>query len=261
MPEPDLGLIAEAARDAGAIALRYFRNRPQTWEKSAEAGPVTEADLAVDAMLRARLLAARPEYGWLSEETEDHPARLETGRAFIVDPIDGTRAFIDGQPAWAISIAVVDHGRAVAGVVLLPAQDLVYSAALGEGATLNGTPIRAAAQAGVAGATVLANRMTFRPEFWPQGVPEVKRHFRPSLAWRLALVGEGRFDAMLTLRPAWEWDIAAGSLIAAEAGAMVTDRHGRPLEFNARHPQSEGVVAASPALHAGLMALLAPGGG
>lgn len=261
MPEPDLGLIAGAAHEAGEIALRYFRNRPQTWEKSAEAGPVTEADLAVDAMLRERLLAARPDYGWLSEETEDHPARLETGRAFIVDPIDGTRAFIDGQTAWAVSIAVAERGRVVAGIVCLPAQDLVYAAALNEGATVNGTPIRASTRADVAGATVLANRMTFRPEFWPRGVPELKRHFRPSLAWRLALVGEGRFDAMVMLRPAWEWDIAAGSLIAAEAGAKVTDGRGRPLEFNSRHPQSDGVVAAPPALHAGLMALLSPGGG
>jgi myo-inositol-1(or 4)-monophosphatase len=149
----------------------------------------------------------------------------------------------------------------VAGVVHLPVHDLLYSAEMGGGATLNGVPIAATAKAEEARARVLANKMTFRPDLWPGGIPGIDRHFRPSLAWRLALVAEGRFDAMLTLRAAWEWDIAAGALIAAEAGATVTDRNGGPLAFNAPVPQTDGVIAAPAGLHAAFMSRLHPAGG
>jgi myo-inositol-1(or 4)-monophosphatase len=261
LPAADLALLAEAARAAGRIALSFFRKSPEIWEKHADAGPVTEADYAVDRMLRDTLTGARPGYGWLSEETEDGPARLARPRSFIVDPIDGTRAFIAGEPSWAHSLAVVEAGQATAGVVYLPVPDLLYAATLGGGATLNGQPIRASGRTEETGATVLAGKTAFHPDLWPGGLPQIERKFRPSLAWRLALVGEGRFDAMLTLRPAWEWDIAAGALIAAEAGARVTDRHGGPLRFNSPHPQTAGVIAAAPALHAAFLARLAPADG
>lgn len=256
MPATDLALLADAAREAGEIARKFWREDPQVWDKGGD-DPVSEADFAVDRHLHQRLLAARPDYGWVSEETEDDIARLDVERVFIVDPIDGTRSFVAGEKTWAHSLAVSVNGRITAGCVYLPVRDKLYLAALGEGATLNSLPIRASAQGGLDGATVLSPKVSFRPEFWKaEAPPPLTRHFRPSLAYRMALVGEGRFDAMLTLRQAWEWDIAAGALIAEEAGARVTDRHGNKLTFNSHARQTAGVVAAGSTLHDGLVGAL-----
>jgi len=208
-------------------------------------------------MLKARLLAARPDYGWLSEATEDNPARLSCKRTFIIDPIDGTRAFVHGQKTFAHALAVAENGRVIAGVVHLPLRDLTYQASLGGGARLNDRPIRHSARAQLAGARVLAAKHQFDADMWPGGVPDVEQHFRSSLAYRLALVAEGRFDAMLTLRDAWEWDIAAGALICAEAGVTITDQNNAPLRFNNPQPQQAGVLAGSAAVHAGFLRALA----
>ncbi len=248
MPASDLDLLADAAREAGRIARAFWREDPQVWDKGSD-DPVSEADFAVDTYLKTALLAARPDYGWVSEETEDDPARLSARRVFIVDPIDGTRAFVAGEPTWAHSLAVVEDGLVTAACVYLPVRDKFYTAAKGVGATLNGQPIRASLGDTIPNARVLTPRVTMQEQFWKSGAPGFERHFRPSLAYRLALVGEGRFDAMLTLRPAWEWDIAAGALIVEEAGARVTDRHGASLIFNSPSRQTSGVVAASLALH------------
>lgn len=258
MPESDLALLKRAAQEAGRIASRYFDGAPEVWEKPGGAGPVTEADLAVDAMLHEELRSARPAFGWLSEETEDDAERLATEAQFIVDPIDGTRAFIERGRDWAHALAVVEGGEITAAVVHLPLRELTYAAALGQGATLNGVPIRATGAALSGTATILANRASVEAVHWEGGtVPEFDRHFRSSLAYRLSLVAEGRFDAMLTLRPTWEWDVAAGSLIVAEAGGRTTDRTGRQLVFNNAHPRLDGVVSAGPALHAALLDRLA----
>ncbi len=245
MPADDLELLTEAARAAGEIAHRFWRRHPETWEKPDGAGPVTEADLAVNAMLQAELGAARPDYGWLSEETPDDAARLDRGRSFIVDPIDGTRAFIEGDESFAHSLAVAEDGRITAAVVYLPAKDALYSATETGEATLNGRPIHVSGQADAARATLLTARPNLAPEHWKGGSPPpFRREFRASLAWRLCLVAEGRFDAMLTLRPTWEWDIAAGDLIARRAGARVTDQTGHAIAYNAAEPRAQRIIAA-----------------
>ena len=241
MPASDLALLEETAREAGEIARSFWREDPQVWDKGGD-DPVSEADFAVDTHLKERLLAARPDYGWVSEETEDDPARLNAARVFIVDPIDGTRSFVAGEKTWAHSLAVAENGRVIAACVFLPVREKMYLSELGGGATLNGAPMSALQRPALEGASVLSPKVSFRPEFWKDSPPAVKRHFRPSLAYRLALVGEGRFDAMITLRPAWEWDIAAGALIAEEAGARVMDRHGERLSFNSPARQTAGVI-------------------
>lgn len=249
----DLALLSEAARAAGEIAMRHFRQDPQVWHKADEQGPVTEADLEVDEMLEARLRAARPDYGWMSEESADTPDRLRAERLFIVDPIDGTRAFISGNGAFSHALAVVERGAVAAGVVYLPAQDRLYAARAGGGATMNGAPIHCGRGDELGGARMLASRSTLDLRHWPGGVPEAKREHRPSLAYRLCLVAEGRFDAMVTMASAWEWDTAAGSLIAREAGALVTDANGVTPFYNSPRRRHAGVIAASPAIHALLM--------
>jgi len=255
LPAADLALLVTAAREAGEIALGHWRRDPEVWDKGGN-DPVSEADFAVDRHLRERLLAARPGYGWLSEETPDSADRLGCERVFIVDPIDGTRAFVDGQETWAHSLAVTEAGEVTAGVVFLPAKNRLYAAALGEGARLEGALIAASPRTEAPGARVLANRTNFEPGNWTVPPDDLERSFRPSLAYRLALVGEGRFDAMLTLRDAWEWDIAAGALIAAEAGGIVTDRTGAPIRFNAPGARAPGVLAAAPGVHGALLARL-----
>jgi myo-inositol-1(or 4)-monophosphatase len=256
---PDLALLTEAARAAGVVALRYWKRNPEVWDKDDGAGPVTEADLAVNRLLEDRLRGARPDYGWLSEESPDGEARQATRRQFIVDPIDGTRAFIAGEEAFAHSLAVVEGGRVLAGVVYLPAMDRLYAATAAGAALCNGQPIRASQHPGIEGANVLTTRPTLLPEHWPGGVPDLKRSFRTSLAYRLCLVAEGRFDGMITLRDAWEWDIAAGGLIAAQAGAVVTDRAGAALVFNRPEARSPGVIAAGAGLHGAVLARLTGG--
>jgi len=256
LPVSDLALLETAAREAGEIARSFWRDDPQVWDKGGD-DPVSEADFAVDKHLNDRLLSARPDYGWVSEEAEDNTDRLSAKCVFIVDPIDGTRSFVAGEKTWAHSLAIVEDGQPIAACVYLPVRDKLYLAELGQGATLNGAALRATSQDGLEGATVLSPKFSIRDEFWKSGPPPVDRHFRPSLAYRMALIGEGRFDAMLTLRPAWEWDIAAGALIAAEAGAHVTDRHGAGLRFNSPARQTQGVLAANASLHKALSDQLA----
>lgn len=261
MPEPeaaeaalaDRDLLADAARAAGAIALRHFCHAPEAWQKPGGAGPVSVADLEIDRMLRADLRAARPDYGWLSEETPDDALRLRHERVFVVDPLDGTSAFLAGDTGFSHALSVVERGRVTAAAVLQPARGRLYLAAAGAGATLNGAPLAVSLRQALDGAEVLAARPQLDPSLWPGGVPPVRRAYRPSLALRLCRVAEGRFDAMLTLRNTWEWDVSAGSLVVAEAGGRVSDRLGRVPCFNAATPRLAGFIAAGPAIHAALM--------
>lgn len=254
--DDDLSLIVAAAEAAGGIAARHFGTPVARSEKPDGQGPVSEADLEIDAMLRARLQGARPGYGWLSEESPDGPDRLAAGRVFVADPLDGTRAFLAGDRGFAHAIAVVEGGIALCGVVHLPLLGLTYAARRGGGATRNGAPVRASARTEPEGARALTGAQQLRPELWPGGPPAVERHFRPSLAARLCLVADGSFDALITFRDVWEWDAAAGGLVAEEAGATVTTPAGEALRFNRAPPLLPGLLVAPPALHAALRARL-----
>ncbi len=254
----DLALLTDAALEAGKIATRYFRTTAHRWDKPGGQGPVTEADLEVDLMLRKELTAARPGYGWLSEETEDTPDRLQAEHVFIVDPIDGTRSFIEGSTTWAHSLAIARDGRVQAAVVYLPLRDKLYAAALGHGATLNDAPLTVSPRDQIEGATVLAARPNLDPSRWLNAdVPPITRKFRSSLAYRMSLVGEGRFDAMMSLHPTWEWDVAAGSLIVEEAGGTVSDRTNQSPRFNNPTPRLSGMIAGGRFIHDALMSRLA----
>ncbi|MDX1781319.1 MAG: 3'(2'),5'-bisphosphate nucleotidase CysQ [Thalassovita sp.] len=258
MPATDLDLLIEAAKEAGAVACSFHGPAARAWDKPGNLGPVTEVDLAVNTVLRDRLTGARPAYGWLSEEDEDSAQRLTRKRVFIVDPLDGTRSFIAGSSTWALSLAVAENGIVTAAVVYLPEKDKLYSAAAGQGAFLNGQRIHASSRQQLTGAAVLAAKPNWAPDNWKnRQVPEVRQSNRPSLAYRLSLVAEGRYDAMLTLRDSWEWDIAAGDLILREAGAAVSDKRGAPLRFNNLHPKVRGVIAAAPGIHRDITSRLA----
>jgi len=254
LPATDLPLLIDAARMAGRVATSFAGPSAARWDKPGDAGPVTEADIAVNDLLVSNLRMARPEYGWLSEETEDNTDRLSQDTVFIIDPIDGTRSFVEGSRTWAISIAVAQQGKITAAAIYLPLRSKMYAAGLGQGATLNGQKLTVTHAALDGTAKVLAARPNLEARYWPGGVPPLDRHYRPSLAYRLSLVGEGRFDGMITLRDSWEWDIAAGALIVSEAGGQITDRTGSPLRFNNKTPKLNGVIAAAKPLHRDLVA-------
>lgn len=256
MPANDLALLSEAALAAGDIARHYWNNAPKVWNKTDNEGPVTEADFEVDRMLHSALLAERPGYGWLSEESPDALDRLAAEKTFIIDPIDGTRAFIAGQDIFAHSLAIAERGSITAAVVYLPIRDLLYTAALGEGAMLNGQRLMVFHATELAGARVLGAKSNFEPRHWKGGVPPVSRHFRASLAYRLCLVAQSRFDAMITLRDCWEWDVAAGDLIVREAGGRSTDRRGVALRYNNPRPKRPGLLAGGTRVHQALLGRL-----
>lgn len=260
MPAADLDLLVKAAEAAGDTALGYAGKAPRCWDKPGGAGPVTEADLAVNDVLSDILRTARPDYGWLSEESEDDPARLGRPSIFIVDPIDGTRSFIDGSRTWAHALAVARDGAVTAAVIYLPMREAMYVAAAGLGAFRNGDQIHASQRPDLSGASVLAARPTMNAGNWSGPVPEFSRHYRPSLAYRMACVAEGRFDAMLTLRETWEWDAAAGDLIVRESGGTCSDQTGAGLRFNNPRPKVAGILAGGSGVYGALLGELAASG-
>ncbi|MGH6870318.1 MAG: inositol monophosphatase family protein [Rhizomicrobium sp.] len=253
MPAPDdLGLIAQAAKDAGGIAKSYFGGHYKTWDKG-KGQPVTDADIAVDNYLRAALLKARPDHGWLSEETRDDHSRLERARVFVVDPIDGTIAFIKGRPHFSISIAVVEQGRPVAAVVYNPVLDECFTAAKGKGAFLNAAAIHASGADAIENCRMLGDKAMFAHPGWSVAPntawPAMHIESRNSIAYRMTLVADGRFDAALALSAKCDWDLAAGDLIAREAGGMCTDYRGAALRYNGPTPIQRTMLCAAPALH------------
>lgn len=247
MPD-DRTLLIESARTAGAVALDYFGRLVRSWDKSAN-NPVSEADIALDRLLQERLLEARPDYGWLSEETADDPERLVRQRVWVVDPIDGTRDFLRGRTGWAVSIALVEDGQPVLAALAAPARRQLFVAEAGRGATLNGKPIVVSGCGSVEGCRIPVDPSTINAAYWPERWPAVTVEKPNGLALRIAKVANGEADAFFEGRPMGEWDIAAAALILSEAGGRITDREGGVLAFNKPEPRLKGVVAAVPAVH------------
>lgn len=245
-------IASAAARKAGKLALDHYAEDVQAWQKG-DKTPVTKTDLAVDQMLREDLLAAEPKFGWLSEETRDDRARLEKRDLWIVDPIDGTRAFVKGKPEWVIAIAAVRDGAPIAAVIFNPVTDQLFDAAKDKGARCNGKGIKASSRDNLKGCRLLGFADLFARPDWPSPWPSMHIEQRNAVAYRMALVASGEFDATLSLNLKSEWDIAAGALIAEEAGARVTNHKGERLSFN--HPEGHGhnLICAGPALHASIL--------
>lgn len=254
----DFQLIRTVAREAGELARRYFHETYEAWEKS-PGNPVSEADLAVNDLIKDRLRSQRPHYGWLSEETVDDPARLQCQRVWVVDPIDGTKAFLAGADGFAVSIALVEDGRPILGCLYAPLRNLFFSAARDEGATLNGIPIHVAGSDRLENCRMLADRELFLADFWPEPWPSMKLDKPNSIALRLGLVAAGMADAAVALRPKCEWDLAAALLVLQEAGGVCTDHLGGHPRFNRPDPVYPTVIAASAELYPQVLARVAAG--
>lgn len=243
----DLALIVAAAHAAGALA-HDLRLAGLEIEYKDDNTPVTNADLATDALLTERLRAARPDYGWLSEETVDANHRLGCRRIFVVDPIDGTRAFLNGKPWWSVAIAVVEDGQAVAGVVFAPETGETYAAMAGQGATRNGEAIRPSLTAELEGCRMAGDPGLFRHPAWPRPWPAMRVEPRNSTAYRMCVVAAGEFDAAVAPVRKSDWDVAAGDLIAREAGCFVGDHNGAAFRYNQARPSQASLICATPAL-------------
>lgn len=246
----DLELITEVARAAGEKALSYFRKDPDVQWKNGGRSPVSEADYAANDILKEKLLAARPNYGWLSEETDDDDARLGCDTLFVVDPIDGTRAFIAGKDVWCVSVAVVHLGRPVAGVLFAPALDELFQATEAGPAIKNGVPITVTTRNGDEVRIALAeDTVKLLAPGYRTGVSRIPHV--PSLAYRIAMIADGRIDGTVVKKNSHDWDLAAADLILERAGGALFNLGGQPLSYN--RPNVRHTVlcaAATPALPA-----------
>jgi myo-inositol-1(or 4)-monophosphatase len=249
----DQGRFQEIVREAGRIAHARWPGDGHdlhSWDKT-PGNPVSEADLAVDVFLKRELGRLLPAAAWLSEETADDKTRTGHDLAWLVDPIDGTRDYVGGRSGWAVSVALISAGRPLIGMLAAPARGEEWSAMAGRGATLNGRAIKAGSRNQLSGARVPTEKL-------PRVDSDLVTVEKPnSIALRIAMVADDRADLLATLHWGFEWDIAAATLIAREAGAQVSDAFGRPLVYNKHDPRDFGVLVCAPGIHAAAVERLA----
>ena len=251
-----LHVALDVAREAGQLLMSYYRSAYDAWDKSPD-NPVTTADMEADSLLKARLMAETPQFGWLSEETVDSAQRLSKPWTWIVDPLDGTKEFIGGVDQFSVSIGLVHEGKPVLGVIYNPSTDQLMGGIVGQGLVhpLAEGQILSAREI-AHGATVLVSNTEVTRGVW--GPYETALSLKPtgSTAYKLGLVACGAGDAYITLRPKNEWDYCAGAALITAAGGKITDLDGIPLSFNRPKTLINGMVAANATLHRGLMAIL-----
>ena len=246
---PDSERLFRAVREGGAIARKFFRGTFRSWTKGAANSPVSEADIAVNDLLRTAL--PQPGDGWLSEESENDPARLHARRVWVVDPIDGTRAYIAGLVDWTISVALVEDGRPIVAALFAPAENEFFSAIVGEGAVCNGQRISATEGESLEGARLSGPRRTV--EQLAVAVPSIMALPRVhSLALRFARVAQGRLDAALSGGNSHDWDLAAADLLVHEASGAMTTLAGDRILYNRPEPVHGPLVAAGRLRHSAL---------
>ena len=251
----EMAVAEKAATEAGALVMGLFKGKYDVQEKSKN-NTVTTADLEANRIIRETISRNFPQDGWLSEEDTDSAHRLGVSRVWVIDPIDGTKEFIEGVPQFAISIGFVVDGRVKVAVVFNPAKSRFYKAAAGQGAYLNDQPIQVTSRSAIDGAKLLVSRSEPQRKFQ---IFAERCEIKPvgSIAYRLAKVAGGDGDATLTFRNIHEWDICAGVLMVEEAGGKVVDGNGDSMLFNRQSPKHRGVVAASINLAPGLQGLWA----
>jgi len=244
-----------AALEAGREVLNRYTPGAIAAEYKVGHDPVTEADRAVDAVLKKHLL--REGEGWLSEETVDNPARLDKQRVWVVDPLDGTREFVQGIPEFCVSIGMVENGIPVAGGICNPATDELILGSRDTGVTYNGKPAQPSQRKDLTGALVLASRSEVKRGEWKQfESAEFNIRAMGSVAYKLGLVAAGRADLTFTLVPKHEWDVAAGAALVESAGGWTLKLDHSPLRCNQKDPLISGLLAGGPFLRDALLALL-----
>lgn len=244
----DLHLLLSTLREAGELALRFHGNTPKRWNKP-DGTVVTEADIAVDTLLKTAIRTARPDDGWLSEETKDTPDRLSKSRLWIADPIDGTRAFSEARQFWGTGMALVENGQPLMGAVFCPVGGMMFHAVKGGGAFLNGERLGIADSSG----SVIIPRKALAA-LAGAGIEAQVGSDLPLLL-RFAAVADGRHRGAISFGHKHDWDLAAGHLLVTETGGTVTTQYGEPLVYNKPEPWQSGLVAAQRKWHHRLISM------
>lgn len=241
-------LLCDAVREAGEMAHAMFKAGVNTWDKR-DGTPVSEADLAVDKLLAERLLRGLPGSGWLSEETARDEASRKRELVWVVDPIDGTSAFVAGTGHWCVGAALTLNGRPVAAAAYAPDQNRFYEAVKGAGARLNAEPIAVSAQARLEGARIVAHKSVLSGERWRDGgAPAMTCAMTTSLILRHCLVATGEYDAAIAFGRKSDWDLAPGDLIVHEAGGQTRDLSGKGFIYNRESTRQSGLMVGPRAL-------------
>lgn len=253
----ELDTALAAAREAAA-AIRAIWDAQDAWvvDKDGGKGPLTQADLAADRILQDRLRSAFPDDGLLSEEDADDPSRLDRRRVWIIDPLDGTREFVDRIPEFVVSVGLVVEGRAELGVLVNPVTGMTMAGVVGQGAWLDGEPVTVSDHATFAGARIVVSRSETSKGWFDAWKDQVNLEPVGSVAYKLGLVGTGQADATFTPKPRNEWDVCAGAAILQAAGGRATDGQDVPYTFNRKAPLHHGVVGTNGHLHAAILELL-----
>jgi myo-inositol-1(or 4)-monophosphatase len=252
--ERALEVAIAAAHQAGQVVLSYYRARYDVRHKSPD-NPVTTADVAANRVLQDALLGAFPEAGWLSEESADNVERLRREMVWVVDPIDGTKEFIQGIDEFVIVLALVVNHHVELAVTYNPVRQELLHACHGQGAFCNGEPIRVSMTTDLQGAVVLASRSESKRGEFERFKDTLTVQPLGSVAYKLAQVARGKGDMTFSLVPKNEWDICAGTLLVTEAGGCVTDRQGQPFRFNQPQTLRSGIIATNGLLHGQVLAL------
>jgi len=246
----DKNLLHESILKAGKIAKKYFNKKIKQWDKSPN-NPVTEVDYAVNDSLLENLLNKRNSYGWLSEESDDSNIRLSKDYVWVVDPIDGTKAFIQKKPEFTISIALIHLSKPILGAIYNPITEELFEAEIGKGAFLNGKKIQVTKNESLSEGNFLGGKMFLSNN--KNLAKKAKFSFINSIAYRMALVAKGEYDGTVTLSNKSDWDIAAGNIIVTEAGGKVTTKKGEKIIFNKKNILHPNLIAANPMMHKNIL--------
>ena len=255
MYERELEVAVNAAKQAGEVVRGYFKDEYTVKDKG-EDNPLTDADLGSNDVLERHLRGSFPDYGWLSEETVDSPERLQKRMAWIIDPLDGTKEFTLGIPEFVVSIGLVVEGRAVLGVLYNPIKEELFSGVVGQGATLNGDPIRVSAHTDLMGARIVCSRTEMKKGMFEKFLDRVVPVPVGSVAYKFGMVAAGRAEATFTPQPRNEWDICGGCAIVEAAGGRTSNRHGETYMFNRKDPLHDGVAATNGSVHQAILGLM-----
>lgn len=245
--EQEQNVLRIAVKAAGDAALQLF-GTDQVITTKTDNSPVSAADYAADVILKNHLLEQFPDYGWISEESTSRLAK-PGNRTWIVDPIDGTRAFIRGREDWSICAALIENERPILAAIFVPCSDDLYMAHAGHGATLNGNLLKTSTQSTIDGCRMIGYRTLFQSKRWKDPWPPMKMEMFNSMAIRLALVADGRCDAALSMNAKSDWDLAAADLLVQEAGGLVTDINGASFRYGQMPMRKQNVLASGIPLH------------
>ncbi len=247
-PSSEHNLVKESILEAGKLAIKWFRKDPEQWEKD-DGSLVSKADIEINDLLNKLLKDKNPEFGWLSEENEDDKSRLDKKITFVVDPLDGTKAFLEGKREFSISVAIVKNGLPISGIVFSPSTDEIFEAEKNKGSWKNNKKVIISNFKKLEKCKMIAFKPMFSHPAWKEPWPKMDIENRNSIAYRMALVASGEYDAMMALNSKNDWDIAAGDLLISESGGIVTLHTNEKIVYNKENTKKPSVIGTNKTIH------------